>query len=161
VRLGNHSGKYLAGENATTSSPGCESVQHYVELRHQADAGALDVPTRALAFLLLLGSLACRKPSRDVGNVADEPSTLSVRLEALELVSEGAGDISLPVLQVEFAGNEVGILYDGSGIGTGWIRVQMRPETFARLGHRASVGERLVMQIVPDAPCFSTQQAEG
>ncbi|MGO4135921.1 hypothetical protein ACEQ6A_15315 [Rhizobium brockwellii] len=98
---------------------------------------------------------------RDVGNVAHEPSTLSVRLEALELVSEGAGDISLPVLQVEFAGNEVGILYDGSGIGTGWIRVQMRPETFARLGHRASVGERLVMQIVPDAPCFSTQQAEG
>lgn len=107
-----------------------------------------EIPVYILGGNVLINGQPLRLKLR---NVADGPSTLSVRLEALELVSEGTGDISLPVLQVEFAGNEVGIRYDGSGIGAGWIRVQLRPETFARLGHRVSVGERLVMQIVPDA----------
>ncbi|MDH7803246.1 MULTISPECIES: ABC transporter ATP-binding protein [unclassified Rhizobium] len=84
-------------------------------------------------------------------NVADGTYTLSIRPEALEPISEESSDFSLPVVQVEFAGNEVGIRCDGSGIGTGWIRAQLRPETFARLEKGSRIGERLALRIVPDA----------
>ncbi|MCJ9719230.1 ABC transporter ATP-binding protein [Agrobacterium sp. SHOUNA12C] len=83
--------------------------------------------------------------------VADGAYALSVRPEALEPVSEGNSDFTLPVAQIEFAGNEVGIRCDGSGIGAGWIRMQLRPEAFARLGDGAGVGERLALRIVPEA----------
>lgn len=107
-----------------------------------------EIPVHILGGNVLINDQPLRLKLR---NVADGAYTLSVRPEALEPASEGSGDFSLPIVQVEFAGNEVGIRCDGSRIGAGWIRMQLRPETFARLGHGASVGKRLALRIVSDA----------
>lgn len=83
--------------------------------------------------------------------VSDGFYKLAVRPEALEPVAAGTGDFALTVAQLEFAGNEVGIRCDGSNIGAGWVRVQLRPESFSRLGSSANPGERIGLRIVPEA----------
>jgi multiple sugar transport system ATP-binding protein len=107
-----------------------------------------EIPVRIRSGNALLNDQPLRLKLR---TVADGDYTLSIRPEALEPVSDGSGDFALPIAQVEFAGNEVGIRCDGTEIGAGWIRLQLRPETFARLGQGAHVGARLALRIVPDA----------
>jgi multiple sugar transport system ATP-binding protein len=79
--------------------------------------------------------------------IADGTYQLAVRPERLHPTDAGAGDFSLPVEQVEFTGNEVGIRCNGAEIGAGSVRVQLRPESFARLNQGRNVGERITLKI--------------
>jgi multiple sugar transport system ATP-binding protein len=83
--------------------------------------------------------------------IPDGTYQLAVRPERLEPAADGFGDFSLPVQQIEFIGNEVGIRCDGAEIGAGTVRVQLRPESFARLGRGRAVGERLALSIAAQA----------
>jgi len=86
-----------------------------------------------------------------LGGIADGQYQLAVRPERLHPVEHGAGDFSLPVEQVEFSGNEVGIRCNGAEIGAGIVRVQLRPESFSRLTRSRTAGERIPLRIAADA----------
>ncbi len=75
-----------------------------------------------------------------LAGLVDGEYLLAIRPERLHPAEDGLGDISLPVEQVEFIGNEVDIRCNGSEIGAGAIRVQLRPESFAQLSHGRHVG---------------------
>jgi multiple sugar transport system ATP-binding protein len=107
-----------------------------------------EIPVEIRAGTVLING----KPSRlNTQCVSDGAYKLAVRPEALQPATTGKSDFTLTVAQVEFAGNEVGIRCDGGAIDAGWIRVQLRPETFARLGKSAHVGGRIPLRVVPDA----------
>ncbi|WP_271022315.1 ABC transporter ATP-binding protein [Rhizobium sp. RCAM05973] len=107
-----------------------------------------EMPVEIRDGTVLAGGRALRLKLPDI---ADGSFQLAVRPEQLHPVAEGTGDFSLPVEQVEFTGNEVGIRCDGTEIGAGPVRVQLRPEGFARLMQGRNVGERITLQITPDA----------
>ncbi|WSG99523.1 ABC transporter ATP-binding protein (plasmid) [Rhizobium johnstonii] len=83
--------------------------------------------------------------------IADGTYLLAVRPERLHPTDASAGDFSLPVEQVEFTGNEVGIRCSGAEIGAGSVRVQLRPESFARLNQGRNVGDRITLKIAEGA----------
>ena len=86
-----------------------------------------------------------------LAGIADGTYQLAVRPERLHPAEHGAGDFSLPVEQVEFTGNEVGIRCNGGEIGAGTMRVQLRPESFARLKQGRNIGERISLSIAENA----------
>lgn len=86
-----------------------------------------------------------------LAGIADGAYQLAVRPERLHPAEDGTGDFSLPVQQVEFTGNEVGIRCNGAEIGAGTVRVQLRPESFAQLRQGRNVGERITLRIAEDA----------
>ncbi|MCJ8521426.1 multiple sugar transport system ATP-binding protein [Pseudorhizobium tarimense] len=83
--------------------------------------------------------------------LADGEYQLAVRPERLHPAEGGNADFSLPVEQVEFTGNEVGIRCNGAEIGSGAIRVQLRPESFRQLRQGRHAGERIALRIAEDA----------
>lgn len=83
--------------------------------------------------------------------IADGSYQLAIRPERLQPVEKANADFSLPVEQVEFAGNDVGIRCNGAEIGAGTVRVQLRPESFARLASGLQIGERIQLRIEADA----------
>lgn len=86
-----------------------------------------------------------------LSGIANGTYQLVFRPERLHPAEDGTGDFSLPVQQVEFTGNEVGIRCDGAEIGAGTVRVQLRPESFAQLRQGRNVGERITLRIAEDA----------
>ncbi|NSZ20210.1 ABC transporter ATP-binding protein [Agrobacterium vitis] len=89
--------------------------------------------------------------------IADGSYQLAIRPERLHPTEDGNGDFSLRVEQVEFAGNDVGIRCNGSEIGAGTVRVQLRPERFARLATGRKIGERIALRIASDAALIFDQ----
>jgi multiple sugar transport system ATP-binding protein len=89
--------------------------------------------------------------------IADGSYHLAIRPERLHPTEDGDGDFSLMVEQVEFAGNDVGIRCNGTDIGAGTVRVQMRPENFARLTTGRHAGERIALRITSDAALIFDQ----
>lgn len=89
--------------------------------------------------------------------IADGSYLLAIRPERLYPAENGVGDFSLPVEQVEFAGNDVGIRCNGVEIGAGSVRVQLRPENFARLSKGRNPGERIALLIGSDAALIFDQ----
>ncbi len=92
-----------------------------------------------------------------LSGIPDGAYRLAIRPERLQPAIKGMGDFSLPVEQVEFTGNEVGIRCNGAEIGAGVVRVQLRPESFARLPQGRRVGERLALQIAAEAALLFDQ----
>ncbi|KQS75623.1 glycerol-3-phosphate ABC transporter ATP-binding protein [Rhizobium sp. Leaf384] len=90
----------------------------------------------------------------NVAGLPDGEYRLAVRPERLHVVDDGRHDFSLPVDQIEFTGNEVGIRCNGAQIGAGTIRVQLRPENFARLRQGRAAGERIPLGIAEGAALF-------
>ncbi len=86
-----------------------------------------------------------------LAGIADGTYQLAVRPERLCPAEDGASDFSLPVLQIEFTGNEVGVRCNGAEIGAGTVRVQLRPDSFAQLRQGRNVGERIPLSIAEGA----------
>lgn len=86
-----------------------------------------------------------------LAGIADGTYRLAVRPERLHPAEDGTSDFSLPVEQVEFTGNEVGIRCNGAEIGAGAVRVQLRPESFAQLRQGRNIGERIPLRIAEGA----------
>ena len=122
---------------------------HYLSVARFVGTTAInEIPVRIREGTVLIN----HRPTRlQMKGAADGQYKLAIRPEALEPAAEGKGDFSLPVAQVEFAGSEIGIRCDGRELGADWIRVQLRPETFARLAHGTQVGDRISLRLVPDA----------
>lgn len=135
--------KQCAAPEEIYNRPDYLSVARFVgtaainEMPATIKGGAVSVNGRPLRLLL--------------PGIADGTYQLAVRPERLHPVEAGDGDFSLPVQQIEFTGNEVGIRCDGAEICAGTVRIQLRPESFAQLKQGRNVGERITLRIAGDA----------